>query len=111
MLMACCVSVRMTAFICVLVLCSSPACKLFMLAMSFCLFIKFVCHLIVFDRSAELKKFRAVQAEAEKEIEKYKHEKLRKAKDREEEKKQVSDIFTMNIIGGQRPEYRYAIST
>ncbi|KAK2186996.1 hypothetical protein NP493_181g04044 [Ridgeia piscesae] len=38
--------------------------------------------------SAELKKFRAVQAEAEKEIEKYKHEKQRKAKDREEEKKQ-----------------------
>ena len=49
-------------------------------------------------RSAELKKFRAVQAEAEKEIEKYKHEKQRKAKDREEEKKQVSESFTMNII-------------
>ncbi|KAI0242040.1 hypothetical protein LSAT2_015124 [Lamellibrachia satsuma] len=37
--------------------------------------------------SAELKKFRAVQVEAEKEINKYKHEKIQKAKDREDEKK------------------------
>ena len=65
---------------------------------SFCLFTPFVCPLVVVDRSAELKKFRAVQAEAEKEIEKYKHEKLRKAKDREDEKKQVSESVTMNII-------------